>query len=543
MDMARNDTSVEPGKGSEDTVNYHAPNMSSDWHVNGNDTTNTSIGMMTMGNSMVDSSSCSSAPMLNSFCPSIWDQPINGQSLGYCDMNVQNDASTSSSLGPVRAGMGWTPNATLREDMFLPTVPRMLPHNLSHFPADSAFIERAARFSCFNGGNFSEWVNPFSIPDPLNPHSRGLGPMQGPHAVFIGNGSKLSPGMQSQRHEMSMTEVSKEASLPAEHGTEGSPFKNEKKSESFMRYHDEAKNGVDVSDNQSDETEFSRRGAQEELDGTAGESSGKGLGLKKRKRTEQKTEHNQNNEAPQPSVETAKDTAEIRQKGDQNPSSTINPGGKHGKQESQGSDPPKEEYIHVRARRGQATNSHSLAERIRREKISERMKFLQDLVPGCSKVTGKAVMLDEIINYVQSLQRQVEFLSMKLATVNPRLDFNIEGFLAKDILQPRAGLSSSLAFPPDMTMPFPPLHPPQPGLIQAGLPGMGNSSETLQRPISLQSTVVCGGFREPTSQHMQAPSAWEDELHNVVHNGFNSSAPLNSQDLSVSLPGHMKAEP
>jgi hypothetical protein len=68
----------------------------------------------------------------------------------------------------------------------------------------------------------------------------------------------------------------------------------------------------------------------------------------------------------------------------------------------------KQDYIHVRARRGQATDSHSLAERIRREKISERMKHLQDLVPGCSKVTGKAVMLDEIINYVQSLQRQVE---------------------------------------------------------------------------------------------------------------------------------------
>lgn len=36
------------------------------------------------------------------------------------------------------------------------------------------------------------------------------------------------------------------------------------------------------------------------------------------------------------------------------------------------------------------------------------MKLLQDLVPGCNKVTGKALMLDEIINYVQSLQRQVE---------------------------------------------------------------------------------------------------------------------------------------
>lgn len=36
------------------------------------------------------------------------------------------------------------------------------------------------------------------------------------------------------------------------------------------------------------------------------------------------------------------------------------------------------------------------------------MTLLQDLVPGCNRITGKAVMLDEIINYVQSLQRQVE---------------------------------------------------------------------------------------------------------------------------------------
>ncbi|CAI7919129.1 unnamed protein product [Closterium sp. NIES-54] len=67
-----------------------------------------------------------------------------------------------------------------------------------------------------------------------------------------------------------------------------------------------------------------------------------------------------------------------------------------------------QDYIHVRARRGQATDSHSLAERVRREKISDRMKVLQSLVPTCTKATGKAVMLDEIINYVRSLQLQVE---------------------------------------------------------------------------------------------------------------------------------------
>ncbi|GAB2220543.1 hypothetical protein Droror1_Dr00008203 [Drosera rotundifolia] len=93
---------------------------------------------------------------------------------------------------------------------------------------------------------------------------------------------------------------------------------------------------------------------------------------------------------------------------------------------------PLKDYIHVRARRGQATDSHSLAERARREKISERMRILQDLVPGCNKVIGKALVLDEIINYIQSLQRQVEFLSMKLEAVNSRMTIGIDGYPSKD---------------------------------------------------------------------------------------------------------------
>ncbi|XWS51484.1 hypothetical protein CRYUN_Cryun12cG0180300 [Craigia yunnanensis] len=73
------------------------------------------------------------------------------------------------------------------------------------------------------------------------------------------------------------------------------------------------------------------------------------------------------------------------------------------------------------------TTLNSAQSKVRREKISERMKILQRLVPGCDKVTGKALMLDEIINYVQSLQNQVEFLSMKLATVNPMFyDFGVD---------------------------------------------------------------------------------------------------------------------
>ncbi|XP_068651749.1 bHLH transcription factor RHL1-like isoform X2 [Aristolochia californica] len=65
----------------------------------------------------------------------------------------------------------------------------------------------------------------------------------------------------------------------------------------------------------------------------------------------------------------------------------------------------------VRARRGQATDPHSIAERLRRERIAERMKALQELVPNGNK-TDKASMLDEIIDYVKFLQLQVKVLSM-----------------------------------------------------------------------------------------------------------------------------------
>nr|GEY54650.1 transcription factor UNE12-like [Tanacetum cinerariifolium] len=61
----------------------------------------------------------------------------------------------------------------------------------------------------------------------------------------------------------------------------------------------------------------------------------------------------------------------------------------------------------VQARRGQATNPHSIAKRMRRERIAERIKALQELVPSCNK-TDKAAMLDEILDYVKFLRLQVK---------------------------------------------------------------------------------------------------------------------------------------
>nr|UNP37116.1 bHLH family transcription factor [Larix gmelinii var. olgensis] len=177
-------------------------------------------------------------------------------------------------------------------------------------------------------------------------------------------------------------------------------------------------------------------------------------------------------------------------------------------------EPPKD-YIHVRARRGQATDSHSLAERVRREKISERMKLLQDLVPGCNKITGKAVMVDEIINYVQSLQCQVEFLSMKLEAVNPRLDFNMEGFLSKDMLEP-----SGMSFASDTSMAYPQFHQPEWVTRQLSVPCemeeqcMGNARQVALRRRMNENPTLIEGCGDAKISHN-----WDDELRNVVRLG------------------------
>ncbi|XP_027147979.1 transcription factor bHLH130-like isoform X1 [Coffea eugenioides] len=65
----------------------------------------------------------------------------------------------------------------------------------------------------------------------------------------------------------------------------------------------------------------------------------------------------------------------------------------------------------LRAKRGCATHPRSIAERVRRTKISERMRKLQELVPNMDKQTNTADMLDLAVEYIKDLQKQVKTLS------------------------------------------------------------------------------------------------------------------------------------
>ncbi|XP_030475529.2 transcription factor bHLH84-like [Syzygium oleosum] len=64
----------------------------------------------------------------------------------------------------------------------------------------------------------------------------------------------------------------------------------------------------------------------------------------------------------------------------------------------------------TRASRGSATDPQSLYARKRRERINERLRILQNLVPNGSKV-DISTMLEEAVHYVKFLQLQIKLLS------------------------------------------------------------------------------------------------------------------------------------
>lgn len=124
-------------------------------------------------------------PMADSFYPNPWNNPSNPQNPSFAE-NVGNPAPL-----PLR----------LDFEMFLPRRnPRTLPPSIPDFPADSSFIERAAKFSSFSAGNFSALVNPFAVAaaassESLSPYSGSIqmkneGAIKDGGSVYVDHGPR-----------------------------------------------------------------------------------------------------------------------------------------------------------------------------------------------------------------------------------------------------------------------------------------------------------------------------------------------------------------
>ncbi|XP_019170373.1 PREDICTED: transcription factor PIF3-like isoform X2 [Ipomoea nil] len=73
-------------------------------------------------------------------------------------------------------------------------------------------------------------------------------------------------------------------------------------------------------------------------------------------------------------------------------------------------------------KRSRAAEVHNLSERRRRDRINEKMRALQELIPNCNKA-DKASMLDEAIEYLKTLQLQVQIMSMGAGLCMPQMMF------------------------------------------------------------------------------------------------------------------------
>lgn len=64
------------------------------------------------------------------------------------------------------------------------------------------------------------------------------------------------------------------------------------------------------------------------------------------------------------------------------------------------------------SKRGRVAEFHNMSEKKRRQRINEKLKALQKLIPNSNK-TDKASMLDDAIDYLRHLQLQVQMLAMR----------------------------------------------------------------------------------------------------------------------------------
>ncbi|RWW77220.1 hypothetical protein BHE74_00014629, partial [Ensete ventricosum] len=309
-----------------DHLSNHSSGVSADWQFNTPAVSAAPPHPSTAASLVppLTSSPFLSAPMAEAFVPGLW----NHRTMSVGGSNIQNSTSAISSI-PIGRSI-----AMSSEGMLLSAPPVIFPPSVPHFPADLGFIERAARFSCLSGGSFMD-MN-------LLRQSQSVAPAR--------KASKVVMETQVQNTELSMTR-DKVVSLPAAYGSiDQSQMDTQRDRRSSH-----------ISNSESQETNFSEGGQEGNIDSSdvAGNSSPSDLGANKRKRTIQDMEKDQVQRGPQSSSDATKDNTETKHKVEQNSSKH---GAKNGKDNSEAA---KEGYVHVRARRGQATNSHSLAERVR----------------------------------------------------------------------------------------------------------------------------------------------------------------------------------
>ncbi|KAK2662051.1 hypothetical protein Ddye_000625 [Dipteronia dyeriana] len=160
-------------------------------------------------------------------------------------------------------------------------------------------------------------------------------------------------------------------------------------------------------------------------------------------------------------------------------------------------------------RRSRAAEVHNLSERRRRDRINEKMKALQELIPHCNK-TDKASMLDEAIEYLKSLQLQLQVSQVMWmgSGMAPMMFPGVQHYMS------RMGMGMGPAALPSITNPMHlsrvPLVDQSMSMAQAQNQAVMNQTSMLN-PVNYQNQMQNPNFTDQYARymgfhHMQTPS-------------------------------------
>ncbi|CAJ1971295.1 unnamed protein product [Sphenostylis stenocarpa] len=189
------------------------------------------------------------------------------------------------------------------------------------------------------------------------------------------------------------------------------------------------------------------------------------------------------------------------------------------------------------SRRSRAAEVHNLSERRRRDRINEKMRALQQLIPNSNKVqTDKASMLDEAIEYLKSLQFQLQVMWMG-AGMTPVMFPGIQQYMSQMGMGiGRPSLPSihnpmqSPKVPHDQAMSVPQM-PNQNLMCQNPVLGVFNYQNQMQNPCLSEQYARYMGYHlmQSASQPMNVlryGSQATQQRETMIAEGNNSSGPM-----------------
>ncbi|KAL5731563.1 transcription factor [Ranunculus cassubicifolius] len=186
-------------------------------------------------------------------------------------------------------------------------------------------------------------------------------------------------------------------------------------------------------------------------------------------------------------------------------------------------------------RRSRAAEVHNLSERRRRDRINEKMRALQELIPHCNK-SDKASMLDEAIEYLKSLQLQVQMMWMG-SGMAPMMFPGVQHYMSRMGMGMRAHPSSLHSMHSPMQLPRVPLV--HQTMSSAPLSNQSPMCPPLLNGVNFQNT----DFSQAYSSHMGFHHMQNPQAMNVY--GYGSQIPPQNPKVgpnsTIATPSHGQA--